>query len=116
MHLVGRKRTRKIARNATLYLSVRVTSERKTRARVGAHQIACDYVTGKEQFTLTLHTFMDLATEHERPAKRVKMDDTGAASTPPPNSHKDEDHDEEEPGFVSDNNAAHGSDLYLDTV
>jgi hypothetical protein len=59
---------------------------------------------------------MDLATEHERPAKRVKMDDTGAASTPPPNSHKDEDHDEEEPGFVSDNNAAHGSDLYLDTV
>lgn len=56
---------------------------------------------------------MDRRTEHERPAKRAKRDD---ALTPPPNSHRDED-DMEEPDFVSDNNnAAQGSDLYLDTV
>jgi hypothetical protein len=59
---------------------------------------------------------MDLPTEHERPAKRVKTDDTGVASAPPPNSHEDEDYDAEEPGVILDNNAAHGSDLYLDTV
>jgi U4/U6.U5 tri-snRNP-associated protein 2 len=59
---------------------------------------------------------MDRATEHERPAKRVKRDGTEAASTPPPSSHGNEDLDMEESGFVPDNNAAHGSDLYLDTV
>ena len=53
-------------------------------------------------------------TEHERPAKRAKRED---ALTPPPDSHQNEDHDMEEPDFVSDNNnAAQGSDLYLDTV
>lgn len=56
---------------------------------------------------------MDRATEHERPAKRVKTDGT---STPPPTSHENEDNDEEESDLVSDNNAAHRSDLYLDTV
>lgn len=56
------------------------------------------------------------STVHERPAKRTRRDDTGNSSTPPPNSHQNEDHDVEEPDFVSDNNAAHGSDLYLDTV
>jgi hypothetical protein len=55
---------------------------------------------------------MDRGTEHERPAKRAKRDEN--ASTPPPDS---EDHDVEEPDFVSDNNnAVQGSDLYLDTV
>jgi hypothetical protein len=57
---------------------------------------------------------MDRSTVHERPAKRAKRDDTGDASTPPPNSQQD---DVEESDFVSDsNNAAKGSDLYLDTV
>ena len=56
---------------------------------------------------------MDRRTEHERPAKRAKRED---ASTPSPSSHRNED-DMEEPDFVSDNNnAAQGSDLYLDTV
>ena len=60
---------------------------------------------------------MDRSTEHERPAKRAKPDDSENASTPPPNSHQNEDHDVEEPDFVSDNNnAAQRSDLYLDTV
>jgi hypothetical protein len=60
---------------------------------------------------------MDHGTEHERPAKRAKRDDTGSTSTPPPGSHQNEDHDVEETDFVSDNNnAAQGSDLYLDTV
>ncbi len=60
---------------------------------------------------------MDPGTEHERPAKRAKRDEDGGALTSPPNSHGHEDHDVEEPVFVSDNNnAAQGSDLYLDTV
>jgi hypothetical protein len=60
---------------------------------------------------------MDPGTEHERPAKRAKRDDTEDTLTPPPNSHENGDHDVEEPDFVSDNNnAAQGSDLYLDTV
>jgi len=94
--------------------------ERKTRPRVGAHPIACDYVTGNWSNSLPpthcTHTLMDRATEHERPANRVKRDGTEAASTPPPSSHGNEDLDMEESGFVPDNNAAHGSDLYLDTV
>ena len=56
---------------------------------------------------------MDPATEHERPAKRVKRDDAEGSLSP---SHADEDNDMEESGVVSDNNAAHRSDLYLDTV
>jgi hypothetical protein len=59
---------------------------------------------------------MDPATEHERPAKRVKRDDAEGALSPSPNSHADEDNDMEESGVVSDNNAANRSDLYLDTV
>jgi hypothetical protein len=56
---------------------------------------------------------MDPATELERPAKRVKRDD---AESPSPNSRENEDNDMEESGVVSDNNNAHRSDLYLDTV
>jgi hypothetical protein len=56
------------------------------------------------------------ATGHELPAKRVKLDEAGGVRVPtlPPASYRNEDSDEEEPGFV--NGAVHGSDLYLDTV
>jgi hypothetical protein len=58
---------------------------------------------------------MEPSTEHERPAKRVKSN-TGGALTPPSNSRRSEDPDVEEPGIVLDDNVAHRSDLYLDTV
>ncbi len=57
---------------------------------------------------------MDRDTEHERPAKRAKRDQAGGSLIPPPINHANEDSDAEEPGI--DKGAAHGSDLYLDTV
>lgn len=59
---------------------------------------------------------MDPDTVHERPAKRVKKDEAGGALNPLPTSHDNEDFEAEEAGFISDSGAAHGSDLYLDTV
>ncbi len=59
---------------------------------------------------------MDPATEHERPAKRVKRDELGSTSTSPPADRDNEDSDTEEPEVVARNSVAHGSDLYLDTV
>jgi hypothetical protein len=59
---------------------------------------------------------MDRVTVHERPAKRVKRDEVGDAPTSPSPNHDNEDIDVQEPAFVSDNHAVHGSDLYLDTV
>lgn len=57
---------------------------------------------------------MDRGTEHERPAKRAKRD----KEEEPPIGHSDDDSDAEGPGSgsIADNGAAHGSDLYLDTV
>lgn len=59
---------------------------------------------------------MDPATEHERPAKRVKRDEVGGATTSPPADRDSDDSDTEEPEVVAHNSLAHGSDLYLDTV
>jgi len=59
---------------------------------------------------------MDRGTENERPAKRAKRDKEESSLITPPIGHANEDSDAEEPGFVADNGAAHGSDLYLDTV
>ena len=59
---------------------------------------------------------MDRSPEHERPTKRAKRADAGNVPTPSPNSRQIEEHDVEEPDSVLDNNAAQGSDLYLDTV
>jgi hypothetical protein len=60
---------------------------------------------------------MDRGTEHERPAKRAKRDEEDGFPIPAPIGHADDDSDAEGPGSVAaDNGAAHGSDLYLDTV
>jgi hypothetical protein len=60
---------------------------------------------------------MDPTTEHERPTKRVKRVEAGGTPISHPASHGREDSDEEEHGFVNNGaGAAHGSDLYLDTV
>ena len=57
---------------------------------------------------------MEPATEHERPAKRVKRDEVGSTATSPPANN--EDSDMEEPETVAQSSVAQGSDLYLDTV
>ena len=59
---------------------------------------------------------MEPATEHERPAKRVKRDEVGSTATSPPADHNNEDSDMDEPEVVAQSSVAHGSDLYLDTV
>jgi hypothetical protein len=56
---------------------------------------------------------MDRGTEHERPAKRAKRDKEEGS---PPIGHADDGSDTEGPGSIADSGAAHGSDLYLDTV
>lgn len=56
---------------------------------------------------------MEPATEHERPAKRIKRDEVGNTSI---TDHNNEDSDTEEPEVVAQSSVAHGSDLYLDTV
>ena len=74
----------------------------------------CNGVTAVTVYAY-IETVMGPATEHERPAKRVKRDEVGGSvPTPSTTKHGDED-SEEEAGFVN-NGAAHGSDLYLDTV
>ncbi|KAI0308078.1 hypothetical protein B0F90DRAFT_1807382 [Multifurca ochricompacta] len=56
---------------------------------------------------------MDLPVEDERLTKRIRLP---RASGSPPASHDIEGPDTEGFGFVADNDVAHGSDLYLDTV
>ena len=59
---------------------------------------------------------MDRVTGHERPTKRAKTDQAGGPLILTPANQANEDSDAEEPGVVSDNGPAQGSDLYLDTV